>query len=76
MVDQYTGYKELEFYITKSDLVEPTCKKFSEWKNNVKQVMCIRHDNALKSEVLIKIANHSKWKIGIAVDCTGKGTPE
>ena len=26
VVDQYMGYKESEFYSTKSDLVEPTCK--------------------------------------------------
>ena len=36
VVDQYTGYKELEFYCTKSDFVEPMCKKFSECKNNGK----------------------------------------
>ena len=32
VVDQYMRYKELEFYNTKSDFVEPTCKKFNEWK--------------------------------------------
>ena len=30
VMDQYTGYKESEFYSTKSDFVEPMCKKFSE----------------------------------------------
>ena len=30
VVDQYTEYKELEFYCNKSVFVEPTCKKFSK----------------------------------------------
>ena len=28
VVDQYTGNKEVECYSTKSDFVEPMCKKF------------------------------------------------
>ena len=67
------GYKELEFYGTKSDIVEPMCKKFSEWKNNGKLVTYIRH-NALENKVLIKIANDLQLKIGITAEYTGKGT--
>ena len=37
VVDQYTEYKELEFYCTKSDFVKPTCKKFSKWKKDNNQ---------------------------------------
>ena len=57
VVDQYTGYKESEFYHTNSEFVEPTCKKFSKWKNNEKLVMYIRHGNSLENKVLIKITN-------------------
>ena len=46
VVESYTGYKDLEFYCTKSDFVEQLCKKFGEYKNNRKLVTYIRHDNA------------------------------
>ena len=32
IVDQHTGYNELECYCNMSDFVKPTCKKFNEWK--------------------------------------------
>ena len=32
VVDQYTGHRESEFYSTKSDFVEPMCKKFMSGK--------------------------------------------
>ena len=70
------GYKELEFYCTKSDFVEPMCKKFSEWKNNGKPVTYIRHDNALENKVLIKIANDLQWKLHIMMEYTGKSMPQ
>ena len=70
------GYKELEFYCTKSDFVEPMCNKFSKWKNNGKLMTYVRHNNAWENKVLRKIANDSQWKLGIAVKCTGKGTPQ
>ena len=38
VVDHYMGYKESEFYYTKSEFAEPMCKKFWEWKNNGKMV--------------------------------------
>ena len=44
VVDQYTGYKESEFYCTKSAFVELMCKKFSKWKNNGKPVTYMRHN--------------------------------
>ena len=34
IVDQYAGYKDLEFYSTKKDFMESMCKKLSNWKNN------------------------------------------
>ena len=55
VVDQYTGYKELEFYSTKSDFMELTCKKISKWKNNGKLVLYIRHDNAPENNILMKL---------------------
>ena len=56
--------------------MEPMCKKFSEWKNNGKQVMYIRYDNAPENKVLIKITNNSQWKIDITTEYTGKGMPQ
>ena len=76
VVDQYTGYKESELYSTKSDFLELTCKKFSEWKNNGKLVSYTRHDNAQKNKILIKIANDSQWRLGITSEYTGKGAPQ
>ena len=76
VMDQYTGYKESEFYCNKSDFVKPTCKKFSNWKNNGKLVTYIRHDSAPENKVLMKIANDLQWKLGITAECTGKGTPQ
>ena len=76
VVDQYTGYKELEFYSTKSDFVEPICQKFSKWKNNGKLISYIRHNNALKNKILTTIANDSQWRLGIIVECTCMGTPK
>ena len=73
VVDQYTGHKELEFYCTKSDFVEPKCKNFSKWKNNEKPVTYIRHDNAPENKVLIKITNDLQWKLGITMEYTDKG---
>ena len=61
---------------TKSDIVEPTCKKFSTWKNCGKPVLYIRHDNALENKVLIKSANDSQWKLGITAEYTRKCTPQ
>ena len=74
MVDQYTRYKKLEFYSTKSDFVESTCMKFSKWKNYGKPVMYFRHDNAWENKVLMIIADESQLKLGITVEYTGKGT--
>ena len=54
-MDPYTGYKELEFYNTKSDFVEAMCKKYSTGKNNGKPISYIWHNNAPENKVLIKI---------------------
>ena len=55
VVDQYTEYKELEFYCTRSDFAEPMCKKFSKWKNNGKRVTETKQDNAWENKVVIKL---------------------
>ena len=70
VVDQYTGYKESEFYGTKSDFMESTCNKFNEWKNNGKPVTNII--NAWENKVLIKIANYPHWKLGITAEYSEK----
>ena len=59
IVGKYTGYKELEFYSTKSDFVEPMCKKFCKSNNNEKLVMYIKHKFTLENYVLIKVINDS-----------------
>ena len=59
VVDQYMGYKELQFHGAKIDFVEPMYKKFSKWKSNGKPVTFIRQDNTLKNKVLMKITTHS-----------------
>ena len=46
MVDKYIGYKESEFYSTKSDFVKSMCKKFCEWKNNGKPVTYITREQS------------------------------
>ena len=71
VVDQCTGYKVPEFYYIKSDFVEPTCKKFSEWKNNGKMVVYIRHNHVRDNKVSRKIANDLHWKLASQQD-----TPE
>ena len=76
VMNQYTGYKKLEFYCNKSDFVEPMCKKLREWKNNEKLVMYIRHNKALENKFLMKIGNDSQWKLGITAEYTRKGTPQ
>ena len=75
-MDQYTGYKELELFSTKNDFMELTSKKFSKWKNNGNPIIYIRHDNAPKNNVLIKIANDLQWKLGILVQYAGKDMPK
>ena len=70
VMDQDTGYKESQFHCINSDFVEPTCKRFSKWKNNGKPVTYIKHNNASENEVLIKIANYSQWKLKITVEYT------
>ena len=75
-MDQCTEYKKSEFYCTKSGFVEPTCKKFSKWKNKEKLVKYIKHNNAPENKVLIKIANDSQWKLGVTVKYTRKGMPQ
>ena len=67
VVDQHTGYKDLEFYSTKSDFVVLMCNKISNWKNNGKLVWYMMHDNAMGHKILIKIANNLKWKLGITM---------
>ena len=76
VVDQYTGYKESELYGTKSDFVEPTCKKFSKWNNSGKQVTYIRYDNAPENKVLIKIADDLQRKLGVTMEYTSKVMPQ
>ena len=58
-----------------SDFVEQMCKKFSEWKNNGKLVMFIRHNDAPKNKVFIKIANELQQKLGVTMEYSEKGMP-
>ena len=76
VVDQYTAYKESQFYSTKSDFVEPMCKKFSKWKNNRKPISYNRLNNAPENKVLMKITNDLQWKLGIITKYTSKGMPQ
>ena len=45
-------------------------------ESNGKPVAYIRHDNASENKVLIKITNGLQWKLGIAMEYTGKGMPQ
>ena len=56
--------------------MEPTCKKFNEWKNNGKPVSYIRHNNAPENKLLIKITKDLQWKLSVTTEYTGKGTPQ
>jgi hypothetical protein len=68
MVEERTPLKFSDFYMTKNGIIEPTCEQFQKWKQSVKQVKCVRLDNAGENKKLQKRCKSSDWKLGIKFD--------
>lgn len=76
MVDERTGYKELEFYDTKNKFIEPTFRKMHGWQSSGKLLSYIRQDNAGENKVLVQKENGKEWKLVIMPEYTGRATPQ
>ena len=76
MVCEYTGLKFSDFFETKDGMVEPTCVKMNQWKQQGKPVKIVRMDNAGENLKLAKQANGKNWKLNLEIEYTGKATPQ
>eukprot|EP00977_Amphora_coffeiformis_P005907 scaffold1252_cov154-Amphora_coffeaeformis.AAC.1 len=76
VVDQMTGKKDSAFYETKSDMVEPTCRKMKAWEEQGKPVKIIRMDNGGENKKLVKRLNSPEWKMYPTIEYTARDTPQ
>ena len=76
IVDEKTGYKSSSFYESKDGMVEPTCSKFKNWKDNGKEVKIIRMDNAGENKQLVKRLKSKHWQLYPEIEYTARDTPQ
>jgi len=76
VVCEYTGLKYSAFFEMKDGMVEPTCSKMNQWKQQGKPVTIVRMDNAGENLKLAKAANGKDWKVNLEFEYTGKTTPQ
>ena len=76
MVDERTGMKWSDFYEAKSDMVEPTCEEFYQWKLAGKPVQFVRGDNAGENKKLKERLKSADWKLSVDFEWTARATPQ
>ena len=70
------GLKFSDFFETKDGMVEPTCSKMNQWKQQGKPVKIVQMDNAEENLKLAKAANGKDWKLNLEIEYTGKATSQ
>ena len=65
IVNKKTFLKFLHFYEKKNDMVEPTCKMFSCWKQARRPVEYLQMDNTGKNKELVKRMTSTDWQLNI-----------
>ena len=74
-MDEKTEMKWLDFYLTKDEMVEPTCEKCERWKAAGMPVKNVRCDNGGENIKLEKRCNGVEWKLDVTFDYTVRDTP-
>jgi hypothetical protein len=72
---RHLNLKVSDFFVTKTDMIEPTCEKLFKWKNEGKPIKYIRCDNGGENRGLKKGLYSSDWKFPIKFEFTGCDTP-
>jgi hypothetical protein len=76
MVDERTGMKFLDFFETKSGMIEPTCAQWNRWKDAGLAVKYVRLDNAGENKKLKERSYSADWKLNIDYEFTARDTPQ
>ena len=76
IVDEKTGYKSSMFKETKDGMIEPTCQKLHNWKQQGMEVKTIRMDNGGENKGLVKRLNSKAWKLYPTIEYTARDTPQ
>jgi hypothetical protein len=76
LVDEASQFKASDFFVTKKDMIEPTCEKLFKWKNEGKPIKYIRCDDGGENRGLKNRLYSSDWKLPIKFEFTGCDTPQ
>jgi hypothetical protein len=73
VVDDCTQLKRVDFYKSKSDLVDNLCEMFNKDRNNGTPVRYVRCDNAGENKDRVKSVD---WKLDIDFEFTARSIPQ
>ena len=76
VADKRTGMKYSEFYPTKNEMIEPTRKLFTKWKQEGNEVKKVRCDNGKKNIKLQSDLASVSWKLNPEFEYTARDTPQ
>jgi hypothetical protein len=76
IVDEYTQLKRVEFFKSKSDIVEYLCEIINRDGNNGMPVRFVRCDNAGENKKFQDRAKSADWKLTIIFEFTPRCTPQ
>ena len=76
IVDEFSGMKISSFHDTKNGIVEPTCERFENWRQNSRPVKFIRCDNRGENVKLESRAKNKDWKLNLEFEYTGRDTSQ
>ena len=65
-----------DFFVTKKEMVEPTCEKLHQWKQAGVGVKKIRCDNAGENVSLENRCKSAAWKLDVEFEYTARDTPQ
>ena len=65
IVDEFRGMKISSFHDTNNGIVEPTCDRFENWRQNGRPVEFIRCDNGGENVKLESKARIKDWKLNL-----------
>ena len=57
-------------------MVDPTCEKWSKWKQHGKDLKLVRMNNEGEIKSLEKRSDSAAWKLGIVFEYTARDTPQ
>ena len=65
VVDKYSDMKISSFHDTNNGIVEPTCDRFENWRQNGRPVKFIRCYNGVENVKLESRSNSKDWKLNL-----------